>query len=35
VVRDSRERLMMLFSSDFYLRYIGEKYPQLHFEIMG
>ena len=35
VVRDSRDRLMMLFSSDFYLRYISEKYPQLHFEIMG
>jgi peptide chain release factor 3 len=35
LVHDSRDRLMMLFSSDFYLRYISEKYPQLHFESMG
>jgi peptide chain release factor 3 len=35
LVRDSRQRLMMLFSSEFYLRYISEKYPQLHFESMG
>jgi peptide chain release factor 3 len=34
LVHDSRERRMMLFSSDFYLRYIREKYPQLHFESM-
>jgi peptide chain release factor 3 len=35
LVHDSRDRLMMLFSSDFYLRYTSEKYPQLHFESMG
>ena len=35
LVRDWRDRLMMLFSSDFYLRYISEKYPQLHFESMA
>jgi peptide chain release factor 3 len=35
LTHDSRERLMMLFSSDFYVRYISEKYPQLHFESKG
>ncbi len=35
LAHDSRDRLMMLFSSDFYLRYISEKYPQLHFESMA
>jgi peptide chain release factor 3 len=35
LAHDSRERLMMLFSSDFYVRYISEKYPQLHFESLG
>lgn len=35
LAHDSRDRLMMLFSSDFYIRYISEKYPQLHFESIG
>ena len=35
LVHDSRDKLMMLFSSDFYIRYINEKYPQLHFEVVG
>lgn len=35
LARDSRDRLMALLSSEFYIRYFGEKYPQLRFESMA
>jgi peptide chain release factor 3 len=32
LARDSKDRLLILFSSPFYLRYYAEKYPELEFD---
>jgi peptide chain release factor 3 len=34
LARDSRDKLVLLFSSPFYLKYFTEKYPELTFESM-
>lgn len=35
LTRDSSERYVVLFSTDFYLRYFSEKFPELTFSAMG
>jgi peptide chain release factor 3 len=34
LTRDSSERYVVLFSSEFYLRYFSEKFPELKFSVM-